>query len=96
MKRVIKVAEADDSLKQRVYDLVVKYYEEHEDEIVDDYEDYKHKYDLYDTSFLSFLSDNRGKYFDQAVVNAVSPEEGKRAIFLLSAMDEETFEDLLF
>lgn len=96
MKRYIRSSISDNDIKTCVYDAVADYYYEHEDEILDDYDDYKHKYDLYDCSLLSFLSDNRGEYFNQAVISAVSPEEAKHAIFYLSAMDESTFEDLLF
>ena len=97
MKRYVRSSEgSSDDLKMRVYDAVVDCYNRNKDDIVDDFEDYKRKYNADDESFLKFLSANRGKYFNQAVVDAVSPKEGKRAIFLLSAMDARTLEDLLF
>ncbi len=96
MKRVIVAARKRDDLKERVYEVVAKEYDRHGEEIENDYMDYKRKYDIYDSSLLSFLVDNSSQYFMQAVVNAVSPEEGKRAIFLLAAMTEDDFENLLF
>ena len=92
MKRYIR--SSTDLFKEKVYNAVAEYYYDHEDEILEDYEDYKRKYNLYDTSLLQFLRDNLN-YFDIAVMKAV-PGQGKRGIFVLYGMDVEDLEELLF
>ena len=96
---VVDVEEQYDMLlKPSVYSSIVSYFNAKEDSIEADYEDYKNKYGLYDTSFLKFLCDNKDEYFRERVLRTAGTDEEDRAKALeyLNNMTEETFEDLLF